>query len=380
MSKAGDTLTVAAPDTQRVLARLQRYVEHESPSGDVSRCLVLAELIAGDLRALGAQVTLLDATSMGAHVLAEFPHDGREKHLLVLGHLDTVHPAGTLELQPFVTAPEYTSGPGIFDMKSGVALMIEALALLERTGRTTQRPIRLLITCDEEVGSHTSRSLIESNARGAQAVLVPEPSLPGGKAKTSRKGVASYRLTAHGRAAHAGIEPERGINAITELIQQILAVHALEDTQRGTTVNVSTIKGGTASNVIPAEATASIDVRFAQAEEGERIDRALFALKPHLPGATLDLVQVDTRPPLERTAAVVALYEQARGIAAGLEFDLGEGGTGGGSDGCLTAALGIPTLDGLGPQGGGAHARDEHILTSDLPFRLAFYAALLEQL
>ncbi|MGH7467472.1 MAG: M20 family metallopeptidase [Longimicrobiales bacterium] len=371
---------VADPATAGGWARLRRYVEHESPSGDVERCTALAELIAGDLLELGAEVSLIDAAGMGKHVQARFPHAGSDQHLLVLGHLDTVHPVGTLQRQPFAVLPERATGPGIFDMKAGVAFMIEAIATMVRESRRSHRPLRVLVTCDEEVGSHTARAVIEDMARGAHAVLVPEPSLPGGGAKTSRKGVATYRLIVHGRAAHAGIEPERGVNAITELVHQVLAAHALADAQLGTQVMASTIHGGTASNVVPAEAVASIDIRYANMAEGDRVRRELVALAPIDPRARLEVQQVDARPPLERTAGVIALYQQARSMAAKIGHDLAEGGTGGGSDGCLTAALGIPTLDGLGPQGGGAHSVDEHIRTDDVSFRIALYTALLEQL
>jgi glutamate carboxypeptidase len=264
-------------------------------------------------------------------------------------------------------------------MKVGLALMIEALALLRRGGRVPNRRVVLFVTCDEEVGSHTSRAYIEEAARGAFAVLVPEPSLPGGRAKTSRKGVATYRLTAHGRAAHAGVEPEKGVNAIAELAHHITGLGQLADAD-GTTVSVGTVSGGTATNVIPAAASGTIDVRFPTMAARERVQNELSSLQPVTAGARLELEETDWRPPLERSEGVIALYQRARALAAELGFDLGEGGTGGGSDGCFTAALGIPTLDGLGAQGGGAHASDEHVLLADLPFRLAFYSLLLEQL
>jgi glutamate carboxypeptidase len=361
-------------------ARLRRYVDHESPSGDAERCSALAAVIAEDLSELGATVSTIDAPGMGKHVLAEFPHQQPDGHLLVLGHLDTVHPVGTLKTQPFTIADDRISGPGVYDMKAGVALMIEALAMLQTTATPTAHAVRMLITCDEEVGSHTSRHTIEQQARGAVAVLVPEPSLPGGGVKSARKGVATFRITTHGRAAHAGVEPERGINAITEMAYQIFAVQELANTQLGTTVTVGTVNGGTASNVVPARATATIDVRYAQAEEGTRVRRALEALTARHAEASIELEVVDTRPPLERNERVIALYQRARALAERLGFDLAEGSTGGGSDGCLTAALGVPTLDGLGPQGGGAHAVDEHIRREDLSFRLAFYTALLQEL
>jgi glutamate carboxypeptidase len=394
-----------ASATERILTRLRRYVEHESPSYDEQRCAALAQMIAHDAATFGCTTELLDAPGRGKHVLIDFnpgapprrpdpPAPGRpgapaprrpdapnnQPHLLILTHLDTVHPVGTIESQPFAVVGDRVTGPGVFDMKSGLTLMLEAIALLQRTGTPVKRPIRMLVTCDEEIGSHTSREAIEATARGARAVLVPEPSLPGGKAKTARKGVATFRLIAHGRAAHAGIEPEKGVNAILEIAQQIVALQALGNRDLGTTVSVGTVNGGTSTNVVPAHAEANIDVRFAQSSEGERVQHALLNLRPLVSGASVEVKPVDTRPPLERTPAVVGVYEQARSIARDLGYDLGEASTGGGSDGCLTAAIGVPTLDGIGPQGGGAHAVDEHVLIADLPFRLALFVQLLQSL
>jgi glutamate carboxypeptidase len=240
--------------------------------------------------------------------------------------------------------------------------------------------VRLLVTCDEETGSHSSRALIEQHADGAYAALVPEPCLPDGGAKTSRKAVATYRLEITGRAVHAGIEPERGVSAVTELAHQVLRINALADPARGTTVTVGMVQGGTASNVVPAEAVAIIDVRATNPAEAERIAHGLDTLVPQHPEARLAVRRTEFRPPLVRTPAVIRLYEQARGIARELGADLPEGGSGGGSDGSIVAALGVPTLDGLGPRGGGAHASNEHILTADLPFRLALFVRLLESL
>ena len=374
----GETREAAA---RRVLARLRSYVEHESPSGDHARCAALAERIAADARALGGIVDLLDAPEVGRHVRAEFAaNKDAQPPLLVLGHLDTVHPVGTLARQPFEAQNHRVCGPGIYDMKAGVALMLEAIGLLQRSGRKNERRIVLLVTCDEEVGSHTGRPHIEAAARGAHAVLVPEPSLADGSVKTSRKGVATYRLTAHGRAAHAGIEPEKGVNAVVELAHQVIALQQIAAQFADGSITVGTVSGGTATNVVPALAAASVDVRFATIADGDQIDAALKRLAPHTPGSRIEIEQTDWRPPLERTPGVVALYDRARALAATLGMELGEGGTGGGSDGCLTAALGVPTLDGLGPRGGGAHSVYEHVLIDDLPFRLAFYSHLLEQL
>lgn len=371
----------AAAIEARILERLRRWVEHESPSRDEPACTALASDIASALAGTGADVELVDAPGCGCHVVARSA--GREPGLdpvLVLGHFDTVHPRGTLERQPFRIIDGRAEGPGIYDMKSGIAVLAEALALLRETGSGPRRPVTALFTCDEEVGSGTSRPLIESLARGAAATLVLEPSLAGGAVKTARKGIAGYRLIAYGRAAHAGLEPEKGVNAILELAHQIVRISALAAPERGTTVSVGLASGGTATNVVPAEARAEVDVRFTTAAEQRRVDEAVRALTPVLPGARLTIDGGEDRPPLERTEGVVHLYRHARALAAELGFELGEGAAGGASDGNITAALGIPTLDGLGPVGGGAHAENEHVVVEDLVRRAALYARVLETL
>lgn len=365
----------------RVLERLRAWVEMESPSGDEARAAALADAIAAELAAAGAAVERVPAPGWGVHLVARVP--GREAGLepvVVLGHLDTVHPVGTLERLPFQVRDGKADGPGIYDMKAGLAVVTEALSLLAETGTGPRRPVHFLVTCDEEVGSRTSRALIEAEARGATAVLVPEPPLAGGAAKTARKGVAGYKLTAKGRAAHAGVEPERGISAILEIARQITRIQELADPATGTTINFGMIGGGTAGNVIPETAWVEIDVRFTTQPEAERIDAALRALTPILPGAELTLEGGINRPPLERTEGVVALYEHARSIAEELGFELGEGSTGGGSDGCFTAAIGVPTLDGLGVAGSGAHTLAEQIDVADLTRRVALIGRMLETL
>jgi glutamate carboxypeptidase len=365
----------------RLLERLRAWVEHESPTGDEARATRLASEIAAALEAAGAVVEEIPAPGWGVHLLARI--DGADPTLepiLLLGHLDTVHPVGTLERMPFRINGARVEGPGIYDMKAGLAVLTEALLLLREAGVPPRRPVLVLITCDEEVGSGSSRALIEETARGVVATLVLEPPLRGGAAKTARKGVGSYMLRVGGRAAHAGVEPERGISAIRELAAQIGRIDALAAPELGTTINFGVISGGTAGNVVPAEAAVEIDVRFATAAEGERVDAALRVLEPVLPGAVLVLEGGVNRPPLERSTGVIALYEQARALAAELGFELEEGATGGGSDGCFTAAIGIPTLDGLGVDGGGAHSTDEHILLTDLAPRVALVRRLLERL
>ncbi len=365
----------------RVLERVRVYVEQETPSGQAAELTTLSERIETELLELGANIERVEAPGLGRNLRASIAgRDATLAPLVVLAHIDTVHPIGTLATQPFRILNGRAEGPGIYDMKSGVALVIEALDLLARRDSGPRRPLRILVTCDEEIGSHSSRPLIADSAQGAAAALVLEPSMPDGSVKTARKGVLTCRLEVKGIAGHAGTEPGRGVSAITEIAHQVLRLLALADPARGTTINVGTIHGGTASNVVAAQAWAAIDVRIADPAEGERIERALASLEPKLPRADVSARLTERRAPLVRDQGVLRLYHHARSIAAELGVELGEGSTGGGSDGSLIAAHGIPTLDGIGPRGGGAHAADEHVLVEDLPFRLAFTARLLETL
>ncbi|HUF13470.1 MAG TPA: M20 family metallopeptidase [Longimicrobiales bacterium] len=373
MTRQGtDAQRLGGPDA--MLERIRRYVEAETPTGDEARASELASLIVEDLRAAGCTVETTHARGYGVHILARRAGDAR-RPLLLLGHYDTVHPTGTLERLPFRLDAGRAYGPGIFDMKAQIALSIEALMRATRA-----RPVIILLTCDEEVGSPTSRPLIERIARECDAVLVLEPPLPDGSAKTARKGVGKYRLEAYGRAAHAGIEPEAGIDAIAELAHQIEAMAALAHAALGTTVTIGRIAGGTASNVVADHAEAEIDVRFAAVAEGERVDAALRALRPRDPRVRLALDGGMNRPPLVRTAESERLYRAARAQAAEAGFELGEGATGGGSDGCFTAAAGVPTLDGLGVPGAGAHTLEEHIRVDALEPRTDFLRRLIENL
>lgn len=365
---------------ERTLMKLRRLVELESPSSDEAGLRAVAGWLASELAGLGGEVDTVDVDGVGEHLVCRV--EGRQPELepvVVLGHLDTVHPAGTFD--PVFRVEEGRAiGPGVFDMKGGWACLLETLSVLRRAGSAPRRPLVLLATCDEETGSGSSRSLIEDTARGARAVLVPEPPLPGGAAKTRRKGIGWYRLDVTGRAAHAGVDPESGVNALVELAHQILAVTGLADPAAGTTISVGEAGGGTASNVVPAAAWAVVDVRFATAAEGDRVDAAIRSLRPRDRQASLRISGGVNRPPVERTAANAALYQTARALAAEQGWDLGEGATGGGSDGSFTAGMGVPTLDGIGPAGGGAHARTEHVLLDDLPRRVVLYGRLLEAL
>jgi glutamate carboxypeptidase len=264
----------------------------------------------------------------------------------------------------------------VFDMKAGIVLMWAAMRSLQRRGGIP-RPATILLTSDEELGSSSSRELIEKEAAAASAVLVLEPSLPGGALKTSRKGVGRFTVKVTGRAAHAGIDPERGINAIEEISHQVLELQRLSNAERGVTVTVGVVAGGTRVNVVPAEAAVEVDVRIASHEEAARITEVIRRLSPHLPGASLQVRGGINRPPMERTADTIRLFGIAKEIAAELGMKLDEGSTGGASDGNFTAALGIPTLDGLGAIGSGAHSPEEFVDVSSLPERAALIAGLI---
>jgi glutamate carboxypeptidase len=366
--------------THSALARLERLVELESPSDDEGRLRAVADHFAGELEALGAAVERVDVPGVGEHVRARID-GGEASHdpVVVLGHLDTVQPVGSFD-PVFRVRDGRAEGPGTFDMKGGLACALEALARLAAAGAAPARPVIVLATCDEETGADHSLGLIEETVTGAHAVLVPEPPLPGGGAKTSRKGVGWYRLTVTGRAAHAGVAPEDGVNALVELAHQILAVRQLADPDTGTTVTIGHAGGGTAPNVVPAEAWAAVDLRFRTGDEGTRVDAALRALRPTLDGAAITVSGGINRPPMERTPGIARLYDRARALANQDGWDLAEGDSGGASDGSLAAALGVPVLDGIGPAGAGAHAAHEHVFVEDLPRRVGLYGRLLEGL
>ena len=365
--------------TQRVINRMKRYVEMETPSRDQERIRALGDVIAADLQELGANAEIIEAPGYGVHIVASIGGNGSD-HIAILSHMDTVHPLGTLETQPFRVLTDRIEGPGTYDMKAGITIAIEALQLMKRRGNEAKRPIKFIITCDEEIGSHSGLPLIKQHSQGAHAVLVTEPCVAGGGVKSSRKGVLTYQMNVYGRAAHAGTHPQNGVSATVELAKQIEHMVGLADHSQGTTLNVGVIRGGTASNVVPAHAFAEIDVRVTNASETARIDKALLGLTAQLPGAKVEVKSTERRPPLERNEQVLELYGRVKKIAAEIGVELGEGASGGGSDGSFTASLGIPTLDGLGPDGGGAHAIDEHVLLADVPVRLALFTRILESL
>jgi glutamate carboxypeptidase len=366
---------------EEMLAALAMLVNHESPSTDRGALEALARVLTARFGALGADVRLVANATGGDHIRARFgaPTDpGRPA--LVLAHYDTIWPAGTLATLPFRREGGRAFGPGIYDMKASLVVLEFALAALVALDLRPPRPIVALLTSDEEIGSPSSRPLIEELAQGSAYTLVLEPPLADGGLKTARKGVGRFTVEIVGRPAHAGVEPEKGISAVQELAHQVLHLHGLGHPAAGTTVNVGVVAGGTAPNVVAARAHAVVDVRVVTMDEAGRIDTALHALRPVLPGARITVDGGFNRPPMERTPQVEALYQRARLIGRTLGLDLTEGSTGGASDANFTAALGVPTLDGLGARGSGAHAEDEQIEIDSLPERAALLAALLLEL
>jgi len=358
---------------------IEALVAIESPSDDpiaVNRCG--AEL-AARLTALGATVTRMPSGGQaGDHLRASFGQGSRQ--ILLLGHFDTVWPIGQLKTMPLKRENGRLYGPGIFDMKAGIALATLATRAVMAEGGLGQCQVVMLWTTDEEIGSTTSRALIEAEAKRSATVLVFEPSLPGGGLKTSRKGVGQFEMCVRGVSAHAGLDPGKGISAVRELARQIIAIDDLQDPASGVTVTVGVIEGGTRANVVPAEARAIIDARAVTRADADRVERTMKALVPQIAGAQLTVTGGFDRPPLERTAAVAGLFAEAQAVARDLGLTLEEGSAGGGSDGNFTAALGVPTLDGFGAVGDGAHALHEHVEIAALAPRAAVIAGLLARL
>ncbi len=366
------------------LALVRALVELESPSGDLAGSRAVVSLLEDAARSLPGLMSVerMPVENYGEHLRMEFfvAASPDTRTTLLLGHTDTVHARGSLAARPWREEGGLIYGPGIFDMKANCALALAALRACAATGLTPQRPVVLLLTCDEEEGSQTGRALVEAEARRAAHVLVLEPSAPGGRVKTGRKGTGMYTLTVRGRAAHAGLDPEKGASAILELARQIERLHALSDAGTGTTVNVGVVRGGTRSNVVAAEAHAEIDVRFATNVEAHRLDETIRHLHRFDERTELSVAGGINRPPLERSERVAQLYEHARHLAALCDYELGETQVGGASDGNFAAAVGAAVLDGLGVAGDGAHAAHEHIVAADIVPRGTLLAALIATL
>jgi len=354
---------------------LEQLVCIESPSEDPAAVNRAQELVAGWASDLGARVKRHRQKSYGdVYELRFGPRSSKQKPILILGHLDTVWPHGTLQSMPWINKDGKLSGPGVLDMKAGVVMALTAVSVLRELDLL--RPTTLLLVSEEEIGSPISRPITERLAKESSAVFVLEPA-QGLALKTARKGVGHYDLHVTGVGAHSGVDFERGHSAILELARQIERISTFTDLSRGLTVNPGVISGGTRSNVIAASAHAEIDVRIARASDEQRVDRLFRSLRPFDKACKLTLTGGINRPPMERKAGIIALFKQAKKLAADLGFELDEASTGGGSDGNFTAALGVPTLDGMGAIGAGAHAAHEHILTEHIVHRTALLAAML---
>jgi glutamate carboxypeptidase len=357
----------AVAELDRLVDDIKRLVEVESPSLDVAACTASATNLAALIEERTARPASLVDGPVGPHV--HWSGGGRPT-VLILGHHDTVFPLGTLAERPFAHADGKLLGPGVFDMKSGIVQAIHAIAELDDASG-----VEMLFTSDEEVGSGSSRSLLEERALACGHVLVLEPSADGGAVKTGRKGTGTFEVIVRGRASHAGLEPEQGVNSLIEAAHQVLAIAALGDASTGTTVTPTVAKAGTADNVVPAETRIKVDVRVTGADEKERVEAAMAALAPVDPAATIEVLGAIGRPPMPESASATLfpLAESAmpgiRGVAVG-----------GGSDGNFTAALGVATLDGLGAVGGGAHADHEWVDAATLPARVELLRGILVQL
>lgn len=362
-----------------MVATISELVEIESPSDDKAAVDRISEIVAAKFTEIGGTARFHLARDFGNHLQVDFPGDRSGKPVLLLGHYDTVYPMGTLAKMPCNISGGKLTGPGVLDMKSGIGLMLHTLAALKHWHGGLPRPVTVLLVSDEEIGSDSSRTITESLAKKSSAVLVLEPSYgSAGAVKTARKGVGEYQVKVTGKASHAGLDFQKGVNAIVELARQIEKVSGFTDLKKGLTVNVGVVSGGSRTNVVPPEATAHVDVRIARMKDAAGIEKKMRTLRPFNRKCKIEVTGGLNRPPMERTSGVAALYNQAAHIAHGLKWKLGEAAVGGGSDGNFTAGMGVPTLDGLGGVGDGAHAVHEHIVISELPRRATLVAGLIE--
>jgi glutamate carboxypeptidase len=381
-SRERQILSVLTTRQTEIEAFIRTLVETESPSGDVQGSRAVVDLLAsaaGGIASVDA-IDRIDVPGFGQHlVIRAFQKQSSAGQILLVGHTDTVHSRGSVSERPWRREGSRIYGPGIFDMKANCALALEVLRALVELKETPRFGVTVALTCDEEVGSLSGWPLLEQVAKSqsTRCAFVMEPPASAGRVKTSRKGTGIFAIRVEGKAAHAGLEPEKGASAILELARQTEQLHALNLSGSGITLNVGVVRGGTRSNVVAAEAQGEIDVRFATAAESREIERILSNLKPIDERTKVFVSGGINRPPMERTAAVAELFEKARAIAADLDFDLGEAQVGGASDGNFLAAMGIPVLDGLGISGDGAHAVHEHIEADDIARRGALIGGLL---
>ena len=367
--------------SEHLLAELATWVTMETPTTDAAAVNRLMDVVEGELSRAGAAITRIPGRDgFGDNLIARTPSASKEKPVLVAGHLDTVWSHGTLESMPYVVDGAKAHGPGIYDMKAGSFLAVHVLRSILMQNITTRRPIVLLLTPDEEVGSPTSRWLIEQEAAQAAMVLIPEPAGAGGSCVTARKGVGRFTMRVEGRGSHAGGAFEDGASAIVELSHQIIGLHRMVDIERGITLNAAPVWGGSRPNVIAPEAGCEIDLRVNSAADGVLMEERLLGLTAKTEGCRVIVAGGMNRPPYTESPAISALYAHAQGIAQQVGLALPKQHRGGGSDGNFSAALGVATLDGLGCPGAGAHASHEHILWGHLARRAALMAGLLETL
>jgi glutamate carboxypeptidase len=379
-----DRLRYFSDQQDRMVNSIRELVEVESPSDNKQAVDRIAALLAQKFEVLGGRCQLHRSNEFGDSLQIDFDarprsESSNRRPVLLLGHYDTVYPLGTLSNMPCKIDSGRMRGPGVLDMKSGIALMLHAIEALQAWHGNLPRPVTVFLVSDEEVGSYSSRKITEALARQSAGVLVLEPAAGlRGAVKTARKGVGEYTLRVKGVAAHAGLDPGKGHSAILELARQIASVAKLNSLRQGLSVNPGVIQGGTRTNVIAAEASAVFDVRIKSAKQASGIDQKLRSLKPFDKHCTLEVAGGINRLPMERTAGVAELYKKAQDIARQAGWKLEEAAVGGGSDGNFTAGMGIPTLDGMGGVGEGAHAAHEYIVISELPRRALLLAGMIE--
>jgi glutamate carboxypeptidase len=381
---SADRLRYLSEHQDQMVKIARDLVEIESPSDNKPAVDRIATLLAARFEALGGRTQLHRSNEFGDSLQIDFSGlsfsgSSNRRPVLLLGHYDTVYPLGTLANMPCKIENGRLLGPGVLDMKSGIALILHAIEALQAWHRELPRPVTVFLVSDEEVGSHSSRKITEALAKKSAGVLVLEPAAGlRGAVKTARKGVGEYTLRVKGVAAHAGLDPGKGHSAILELARQIAVVAKLNNLKQGLSLNPGVIQGGTRTNVVAAEASVDVDVRIKRAEQASRIDRRLRSLKPFDKHCKLEMTGGINRLPMERTAGVAAMYRKAKEIASQVEWKLEEAAVGGGSDGNFTAGMGIPTLDGMGGVGEGAHAVHEYIVISELPRRALLLAGMIE--
>lgn len=354
---------------------LKSLVEHETPTTEKAQLDKLGHYIADRAREMQAKINVYPQEKAGDHW--SFSWGPPEKEFLILTHMDTVYDVGTLEIMPWREEENLLYGPGVLDMKFGIATALTVIGKLLEQAPGQMRGITLLCTSDEETGSSTSREIIEILAQDHKLSLCLEPALPDGSLKTWRKGIGGFKIRTEGISAHAGSEPNPGINAIQEMAYQLIELASIADPEKGTSLNLGVIRGGTRTNVVAEACTCRFDVRVKTVEEQAYVEESLASLSPALEGATVSVGGSWNRPPMQRTPLIAETFERARAIAAKIGLTLSEGGTGGGSDANFVAVLGLPVLDGLGAVGEGAHSRDENVQINCIPERAALLAALL---